>query len=148
MVGDVQWTVAKKLIDLLRVALPGVTVTAFDPGDEREAQHVWIESIVSTDVDIPTLRNPAQPFSQDDFFDINLAFVVGLEADHDATHEAVAKIIAGVNNLTLDDPTFGDQFAVMVAKVTDKARRVIDTKTAGYIGQGGVVVNVHARITD
>ncbi len=148
MVGDVQWTVAKKLIALLQVALPGVTVTAFDPGDEQADQHVWIESIVSTDVDIPTLRNPAQPFSQDDFFDINLAFVVGVAGDHDATHEAVAAIVAGINNLVLDDPTFGAQFAVLMASVTDKARRVIDTKTAGYIGQGGVVVNVHARLTD
>ena len=59
------------------------------------------------------------------------------------TEELVAACIEALQNLSTLDGVDG----VVSAEVTSAAMFAGETKTAGFVGRGQVVVSVHSRIT-
>lgn len=142
-----RWAATSATLDLIREheQVPSsVSVTATFPGDELKAESVWVDSIEG-DISWPVMQADRRQY--DDQFDITLAVSTLDKATEDAAMTRTEELVSAVVEALQDLSTLDDLDGVVSAEVTSAAMFAAETKTAGFVGRGQVVVSVHSRIT-
>lgn len=144
----IRWVVAKRIADLFagRAELDGCQVEVGFPGElkVKGAEYLYLDEMVSSEVDVPTMRSGA--LDQDDTFDLRwIIRVAGRETIDDAMART-CEIDAGLHSIVTGDHTLGDIDGVVSAEITDRFQMVANG-TDGPIGHGLTVVQIHSRIS-
>jgi hypothetical protein len=142
-----RWACTAATLDLIReheLLSSAVSVTATFPGDEIRQEAVWAES-VEGEIGWPVMQPDRRQF--DDFFDITLAISTVDKPDEDAAMTRTEELLSAVIEALQEAATLEELDGVVSAEVTSAAMFAAETKTAGFVGRGQVVVSVHSRIT-
>lgn len=138
-----------KILDLIRghELIPNTVTVAFAfPGQAIQGEAIWVESIEG-EIDWPVMQaaNSRRPF--DDRYEIALAVSLVKSADEATALVRIEELTAAcieVVQANLDVIRLVD--GVLDVDVDSAAFFSGDTKTAGQVGRGQVVIAVHSRI--
>jgi hypothetical protein len=141
-----RWTVVKAFIDTLREhrLLVGVQVEPGWPGDEMQAELIWITDLTGQ-ISMPFMV--AGRKTRDDHFEIPLQIRVSNRANRDDTLSRVIQLVAAVQDILADDPTLGDlDSLVSIGTEEFTENEMCASMPEGHLGFAELIIPVHARL--
>ncbi|MBM3659477.1 MAG: hypothetical protein FJW95_08215 [Actinobacteria bacterium] len=122
--------------------LAGVQVEPGWPGDQLEAEAVWVDEL-DGEVTYPVMVGGRK--HRDDKFTIPFQIRVAGQSDLDSTMTRLSEIVAAIEDVFADDPS-ADGFTGLIDAVISRERMTSgDLRGAGVIGFGEITVACHAR---